>query len=96
MKLSDILHDFTAYDFQRDHKIIKLPIDLSLFNVYYVCELGGLLFKHDNVGIIYTEVLEPSSALSQADIAKIEDCLNEHSFCQGCKKEGSPDCHLSS
>jgi hypothetical protein len=84
MKLSSILDDFSLHGFHTDHKIVKLPVAIAAFEVYYVCEAGGLLFKHDSIGVIYTEILEPSPSLSATDIEKIEDCLNEWEMCAIC------------
>lgn len=93
MKLSDILKsDPTEHDFSADYDIVKLDADVADFQIYYVCELGGLLFDHAHAGVIYTEVLETSSALSAQDIEKIQACLRPEILCSHCGKLGSDLC----
>jgi hypothetical protein len=94
MKLSNILNDLSLNGFYKDHKITELLVNIPFFSVYYVCELGGLLFKHDSMGVIYTEVLEPSESLSASDIEKIEHCLNAREMCHDCQEKSSIDCHV--
>lgn len=88
MKLSDILeNDPIEHDFSADYDIAKLDVDIADFQIYYVCKLGGLLFNHRDAGVIYTEVLEASSTLSEQDIAKIQAYLEPEILCRDCDKQ---------